>query len=96
METGYFIKGNKSPQIKRAPPLKSESAGERHTQTALCMHHVLTHFYGITMLFLFPSLDNLILYSELCQRIKCHYNEIKDAHVYSAKNTSSGYQDLEV
>lgn len=48
------------------------------------------------MLFLFPSLDNLIPYSELCQRVKCHYNEIKNVYVYSAKNTSSAYQDLEV
>lgn len=60
------------------------------------MQQVLIYFYGITTLFLFPSLDNLIPCSELCQRVKCHYNEIKNVYVYSAKNTSSAYQDLEV
>lgn len=88
-------KGNKSSQIKRTTPTKLESAG-KGTQTVMCMHHVLIHVHGTTMLSFFLSLDNLIPYSELCQRVKCHYSEIKDVYVDSAKNTSSGYQDLEV
>ena len=91
-----IFKGNKNPQRKRTPPVKSDSAGGKHIDRALYMQHVFIYFYGITTLLLFQSLDNLIPYSELCQRVKCHYNEIKNVYVYSAKNISSAYQDLEV
>lgn len=36
-----ILKGNKSPQRKRTPPVKSEPAGEKHIDSA--MHAASTH-----------------------------------------------------